>query len=155
MNWTRSHKPTPRSFIARGQVSVGTTRCMFCNWLSRQEGLQPCYAKEGKETIEDYDNKTREYDAWKLIEGANGYRLPTEDQWEYACRARTTTAFAFGDDEDLLDRYAVFTRNAKGGPSAVGGKLCNAWGLFDMHGNVWEWCQDWYSGRLRPREPGR
>ena len=73
---------------------------------------------------------------------ANGYRLPTEDQWEYACRARTTTAFAFGDDEDLLDRYAVYVKNAKRGPSAVGGKLCNAWGLFDMHGNVCEWCQD-------------
>ena len=118
---------------------------MFCNWLSRQEGRDPCYVKEGKEQIRDYQNKIQEYDAWKLIPGANGYRLPTEDEWEYACRAKTTTAFSFGDAEDLLDRYAVFVKNAKNGPDQVGRKLCNAWGLFDMHGNVLEWCQDWYT----------
>jgi formylglycine-generating enzyme required for sulfatase activity len=80
-----------------------------------------------------------------LIPGANGYRLPTEDEWEYACRARTTTAFSFGGDEDLLDRYGIYARNQRNdGAHPVGSKLCNAWGLFDMHGNVREWCQDWY-----------
>ena len=82
----------------------------------------------------------------ELNPAANGFRLPTEDQWEYACRASTTTAFSFGDDEEMLDRYAVFVKNAKQGAGKVGFKLCNAWGLFDMHGNVWEWCQDWYTG---------
>ncbi len=117
---------------------------MFCNWLSRQEGRDPCYAQEGKEKIRGVSDEIRECDAWKLIPGANGYRLPTEDEWEYACRARTTTAFSFGDNEDLLDRYAVFVKNAENGPELVGRRLCNAWGLFDMHGNVIEWCQDWY-----------
>ena len=118
---------------------------MFCNWLSRQEGREPCYTKEENEEIRENDNKIREYDAWKLDPSANGYRLPTEDEWEYACRARTTTAFSFGNAEDLLDRYALFVKNAKNGPDQVGRKLCNAWGLFDMHGNVGEWCQDWYA----------
>ena len=116
---------------------------MFCNWLSRQEERDPCYQKEGKEQVRDYQNKIQEHDAWKLIPGANGYRLPTEDEWEYACRARTTTAYYFGETDDLLDRYAVFVKNAKDRPDQVGRKLCNAWGLFDMHGNVREWCQDW------------
>jgi len=53
---------------------------MFCNWLSRQEGLDPCYMKEGKEQIRDDENKAREYDAWKLALDADGYRLPTEDE---------------------------------------------------------------------------
>ncbi len=118
---------------------------MFCNWLSRQDGRDPCYQKDGTEQIWDHDNTTREYGAWKLIPGSNGYRLPTEDEWEYACRARTTTMFSFGDAEELSDRYAVFVQNAKNGPDLAGHKLCNAWGLFDMHGNVWEWCQDWHT----------
>ncbi len=119
---------------------------LLCNWLSRQEGLNPCYEKAGKEKFREYDNTVREHDAWKRIPRANGYRLPTDDEWEYACRARTTTGFAFGDEDDLLDSYAMILKNAKLGPAAVGGKLCNAWGLFDMHGNVYEWCEDWYKG---------
>jgi formylglycine-generating enzyme required for sulfatase activity len=129
---------------------------LYCNWLSGREGREPYYRKEGKEQIKQYDDTTREYDAWQLIPAANGYRLPTEDEWEYACRAWTTTAFAFGDDEDMLERYAVYARNQRGsGPNQVGSKLCNAWGLFDMHGNVWEWCQDWnVEGSIRVNRGG-
>jgi formylglycine-generating enzyme required for sulfatase activity len=76
-----------------------------------------------------------------LAETGTGYRLPTEAEWEYACRAGTTTDFAFGSDQELLRKYAVHQSSRAG---AVGGKLPNAWGLFDMHGNVYEWCYDWY-----------
>jgi formylglycine-generating enzyme required for sulfatase activity len=70
-----------------------------------------------------------------------GYRLPTEAEWEYACRAGTVTAFSHGNDESLLDRYAVYRSSRT---EISGSKLPNGWGLFDVHGNVSEWCHDLY-----------
>ena len=126
---------------------------MFCNWLSQKEGRGVYYRKERKTRKDDVGNTTKEYEEWTSVPGCGGYRLPTEDEWEYACRARTTTAFSFGDSEALLDRYAVFLRNSNRGPDITGGKLCNAWGLFDMHGNLWEQCKRSHAnsslGRLR------
>jgi sulfatase modifying factor 1 len=102
----------------------------FCNRLSELEGRRPAYRINGGAATWDHS--------------ADGYRLPTDAEWEYACRAGTLTMFHGGGRIKDLERVAWFDRNSGGRTRDVGRRKPNAWGLYDMHGNVWEWVWDLY-----------
>ncbi|MDP6803698.1 MAG: SUMF1/EgtB/PvdO family nonheme iron enzyme, partial [Gemmatimonadota bacterium] len=104
----------------------------FCNALSERAGLRAAYQIHGESVKWDRD--------------ANGYRLPTEAEWEYACRAGTETRFSSGNGDSDLERVGWYYGNSREKSHEVAAKPPNAWGLYDMHGNVWEWCWDWYGG---------
>jgi formylglycine-generating enzyme required for sulfatase activity len=113
----------------------------YCNWLSAREGLgkdQWCYLptkdggySQGLTIAGDYSDRA-------------GYRLPTEPEWEYACRAGTSTSRSFGETEFLMSDYAVYVANSDDRARVVGSFRPNGFGIFDMHGNAFEWCQETY-----------
>ena len=112
---------------------------LYCNMRSLKEGLKPCY--DPITLVCDFE--------------ADGYRLPTEAEWEYTCRAGTRSKYSFGDDPGKLAAHAWFKGNANQATHLAGQKAPNSWGLYDMHGNVAEWCNDIYSETYYQQSEGK
>jgi formylglycine-generating enzyme required for sulfatase activity len=155
----------------------------YCNWLSKQEGIRPdqwCYETNEKERANEdmsvYVTTLLQHHPLAAAAGLSfflddrfervtrlranylsltGYRLPTEAECEYACRAEAETSRYYGEaEEPLLPRYGWYWKNSGDRTWPVGGKKPNDLGLFDMHGNVWTWCQESYQGYPRAKGGG-
>lgn len=121
---------------------IGKTPVTQDQW-QKVMGSNPSHFKGPQKPVEMVSwNDAQEF----LNKLGAGYRLPTEAEWEYACRAGSTTRYCFGDSQGELREYAWFAPNRGRTTYPVGQKKPNAWGIHDMHGNVCEWCQDWYGG---------
>jgi formylglycine-generating enzyme required for sulfatase activity len=146
--------PSHRVRISR-PFYLQTTEVTQDQWFAVM-GNNPSYFKgHGDRPVE----RVSYQDALEFIrrlnrrEGTTRYRLPTEAEWEYACRAGTATDYSFGDSSAGLNDYGWSNGNSYGTTHPVGKKRPNPWGLYDMHGNVWEWCSDWYAKDYYKKSP--
>ncbi|WP_406660389.1 formylglycine-generating enzyme family protein [Methanolobus sp. ZRKC3] len=143
-NWYRNERPQHRVKIGKA-FHIGKYAVKQKEWIeimgfnpSRSKGDDHPVDKVSWSDAQDFISKLNEK------EGTDKYRLPSEAEWEYACRAQTSTRYSFGDDDAELTEHAWYDVDESTGSSSSGQKKPNPWGLYDMHGNLWEWMQDRY-----------
>jgi formylglycine-generating enzyme required for sulfatase activity len=136
----RQYKVTLTSdfYLGRHPVTQWQWEMVMGSNPSRFKGADRPVDTVSWEDVQQYMQKLNE------LAGETRYRLPTEAEWEYACRAGSNGEYCFGDDASMLDEYAWYNNNSSNQTHPVCLKRPNSWGLYDMHGNVWEWVQDWY-----------
>ncbi|MGY8771379.1 MAG: formylglycine-generating enzyme family protein [Pirellulales bacterium] len=162
MMGTKEKKENPQTKPETPQHRVKISKPYYMSAFEVTQGQYEAVMSEkpwaGKPLVQEGENYAATYISWKKAaefcrklseqENAN-YRLPTEAEWEYACRARSLTTYSFGVEPAKLSEHAWYSENAyKNGqqyPHRVGQKTPNAWAMFDMHGNTWEWCHDYYA----------
>jgi len=115
---------------------------LFCDSTHRGKPGDEGWGRGSRPVINVSWDDAVAYCAWLSRQTGQGYRLPTEAEWEHACRAGTKTLWSFGDDASALGEYAWFNGNSNARTQPVGQKCPNRWGIYDLHGNVWEWVQD-------------
>jgi formylglycine-generating enzyme required for sulfatase activity len=136
-------KPVHHVRITRGfwMGKYAVTQRDWQQWM----GHNPSESDSGRHPVEKVSwEDAREFLRRLSAQGEGMFRLPSEAEWEYACRAGSKGKWCYGDDEGRLGEYAWFAGNAGDSPHEVGLKRPSIWGLYDMHGNVREWCEDWY-----------
>jgi formylglycine-generating enzyme required for sulfatase activity len=117
---------------------------LYCEEMKKEKPVDRGWGRGRRPVINVSWNDAVAYCEWISKKTGQKYKLPTEAEWEYACKKDTTSKWSFGDDEKELEKYAWYSKNSGNKTHPVGELEPNPWGLYDMHGNVWEWCEDWY-----------